>query len=183
MKKNVKKTLIVVASVVLAAILAFAIFIAYIMGYFKTIPQPEIREGEFNFSLTYEVDGKTEVIDGVYVCEYDGIGRQIDGMSLQWDGYIKGHEESCEYEIKTTDEGTVMVDLNLNPKYFMADPSYVLLFSSEDEAKPEAELYITSSSMGDVESAENEVSVGTYEGDDVKIISFEYDQPIENIYK
>lgn len=183
MKKSVKKTLIIVASVILAAILAFAIFIAYITGYFKTIPQPEIREGEFNFSLTYEVDGETKVIDGVYVCEYKGINRQLDGIGLKWNGYIKGHEDNCNYEIKTTDEGTVVVDLNLSPKYFMADPSYVLLFSSEDEAKPEAELYITSSSMGDVESPENEVSIDTYESDDVKIISFEYDRPIENIYK
>lgn len=183
MKKNVKKTLIIVASVILAAILAFAIFIAYIMGYFKTIPQPEVKEGEFNFSLTYEVDGETKVIDGVYVCEYEGINRQLDGIGLKWNGYIKGHEDNCNYEIKTTDEGVIMMDLDLSPEYFMADPSYVLLFSSEDEAKPEAELYITSSSMGDVESPENEVSIDTYESDDVKIISFEYDRPIENIYK
>ena len=183
MKKNVKKTLIIVASVVVAAVLAFAIVIASALGYFKTIPQPEVKEGEFNFSLTYEVDGETKVIDGVYVCEYEGINRQLDGIGLKWNGYIKGHEDNCNYEIKTTDEGVIMVDLDLCSEYFMADPSYADLFYEDEEAKPVAELYITSNSMGDVESAENEVSVGSYEGDDVKIISFEYDQPIANTYK
>ena len=183
MKKNTKKALIIVASVVVVAVLAFAIFIASALGYFKTIPQPEIKEGEFNFALTYEVDGETKVIDGVYVCEYKGINRQLDGIGLKWNGYIKGHEDNCNYEIKTTDEGVIMIDLDLSPEYFMADPSYEYLFFEDEEAKPVAELYITSSSMGDVESAENSVSVGTYEGDDVKIISFEYDQPIANTYK
>ena len=183
MKKNAKKILIIVASIVVVAVLAFGIFIASALGYFKTIPQPEIKEGEFNFSLTYEVDGETKVIDGVYVCEYEGINRQLDGIALDWNGYIKGHENNCEYEIKTTDEGVIMMDLDLSPRYFMADPSYADLFYEDEEAKPEAVLYVTSNSMGDVESAENEVSISTYEGDDVKIISFEYDQPIANTYK
>ena len=33
----------------------------------------------------------------------DGWAFWVDGMSLRWDDYIKGHEESCEYEIKTTE--------------------------------------------------------------------------------
>ena len=136
-----------------------------------------------SFSATYEVDGKTEVIEGVYVCEYEGINRQLDGIALQWNGYIKGHEDSDEYEIKTTDEGVIMLDLNLDPRYFMADSSYSNLFNSEEEAKPEAELYITSSSMSDEESVANEISFGSYEGEDVKLISFEYDRPIANTYK
>ena len=46
---------------------------------------------------------------------------------------------------------------------------------------PELYLYIT---LGNetVEDTTNEVFFDYYEGDDVKIISFKYDEPIENIY-
>ena len=58
----------------------------------------------------------------------------------------------------------------------MSDPHYK---SSEntDYPKPEPYLYIVA------EESENEYLLNRYEGDDVKIISFEYDPPIENKYK
>ena len=43
-------------------------------------------------------------------------------------------------------------------------------------------VYITSGDPS-IEEPSNVVSFDLYEGDDVKIISFKYDEPIENIYK
>ena len=36
------------------------------------VPSPEVTEGEFNVSVTYEVYGETKTLDLVYLCEYDG---------------------------------------------------------------------------------------------------------------
>ena len=176
-----KKNRITIAGIALGFVLGLvvaALIVGSFTGAFITVPKPEIKEGEFDFALTYEVDGETKVIDGTYVCKFDGINRAIDGVARNWIGYIKDHDYFVDYEIKTTDEGTIKVNLDICSQFFMSDPSYKVIKSSDDP-KPEPYLYITS---GD-EDAANEVSYSNYEGDDVKIISFEYDPPIENIYK
>lgn len=151
------------------------------LGFFRTVPKPEIKEGEFNFALTYEVDGKTEKIEGTYVCKFKGVYRALDGIGRRWTGYIKGHEDSNDYTIKETDEGTIWLNLDISADFFMADPNYKLS-ENTDDPKPEPYLYVTSVAT-DIEDSAKEVIFSDYEGDDVKIISFEYDKPIENIYK
>jgi hypothetical protein len=42
-----------------------------------------VKEGRFDFSLTYEVDGEVKTYTGVYVCEYDGVLTTLLGSSLQ----------------------------------------------------------------------------------------------------
>ena len=158
-------------------LLVAALIAGAFTGAFVSVPKPEIKEGEFDFALTYEVDGETKKIEGTYVCKFDGISRQLDGVGRKWIGYIKDHDESTNYDIKTTDEGTIKVDLDICADFFMSDPNYPNMKSSDDP-KPEPYVYITS---GDDSS--NEVTFNLYEGDDVKIISFEYDPPVENIYR
>lgn len=150
-------------------------------GAFITLPKPEIKEGEFDFALTYEVDGEIKKIEGTYVCEFDGISRALDGVARKWLGHIKDHDYFTDYKIKATDEGIIMVNLDISSEFFMSDPFYKAT-ENTDDPKPEPYLYVTS---GDptIEDPANEISYSDYEGDDVKIISFEYDSPIENIYK
>ena len=66
-----------------------------------------------------------------------------------------------------------MVGLDICPEFFMSDPYYYIM-SGKD--KPEPYLYIKSGEPS------NEAFFD-YTDDDVKIISFEYDQPIENTYR
>ena len=150
-----------------------ALIVGSFTGAFLTIPKPEVKEGEFDFALTYEVDGETKVIEGTYVCEFEGVSKALDGIGRDWNGYIKGHDGFTDYEIKTTDKGIIMVGLDICPEFFMSDPDYYIM-SGKDKHEPC--LYIKS-----VETS-NEVFFD-YTDDDVKIISFEYDQPIENTYR
>lgn len=177
-KKSLIKVLVLGLVVVL---IAAAVMFGSITGAFKTVPKPEIKEGEFDFALTYEVDGETKVIEGTYVCEFDGITRAIDGVGRDWTGYIKDHDDFTDYELKTTDEGTIKVNLDICSEFFMADPFYKIN-ANTDDPKPEPYVYITSGDPS-LEDPANEVTFNLYEGDDVKIISFEYDPPVENIYR
>ena len=177
-----KKTVIkVLVSGLVVVFIAAAVMLASIHGAFKTVAKPEIKEGEFDFALTYEVDGENKVIEGTYVCEFDGINRAIDGVGRRWNGYIKDHDDFTNYEIKKTDDGVIKIDLNICSEFFMSDPQYQMIVSSE-QTKPEPYIYITSGDPS-IEDPANEVTYALYEGDDVKIVSFEYDAPIENIYK
>lgn len=177
-----KKFAIVGAAVVSVLGLAVVALIAMsFTGAFATVPKPEIKEGEFDFSLTYELDGETKKLEGTYVCKFEGVSRAIDGVGRDWKGYIKDHGDSASYELKTSEEGTIKVDLDICSEFFMSDPDYQNMKSSDDP-KPEPYVYITSGDSS-VEDPANEITFNLYEGDDVKIISFEYDQPIENTYK
>ena len=166
--------------IVLGLVIAGFIFGA-VTGAFATVPKPEIKEGEFDFALTYEVDGEIKKIEGTYVCKFEGVSRALDGVGRKWKGYIKDHDDFTGYEIKTTDEGVIKVDLNICSEFFMSDPEYAMIVSSE-QTEPEPYVYITSGNENVEDDPTNEVFFSLYEGDDVKIISFEYDQPIENTY-
>ena len=179
--KNKKIIFSGVAAGFVLVLLVSALIAASFTGVFTRVPRPEIKEGEFDFALTYELDGETKKIEGTYVCKFEGTSRAIDGVGRHWEGYIKDHSDSTDYEIKTTDEGVIKVDLDICADFFMSDPNYQNMKNSDDP-KPEPYVYITSGDDS-IEDPANEVSFSLYEGDDVKIISFEYDQPIENTYK
>ena len=176
-----KKKKLLIPGAIIAAVLIILAIGANMFGLFETLPKPEIKEGEFDFALTYEVDGETKKIEGTYVCKFEGINRALDGISRKWTGYIKDHDYFTAYELKTTDNGVIMAELDICSEFFMSDPSYKIT-ENTDDPKPEPYLYITSGDT-DVEDPSNEISFDVYEGDDVKIISFEYDAPIENTYK
>ena len=179
--KNKKIIFSGVAAGFVLVLLVSALIAALFTGVFTRVPKPEIKEGEFDFALTYELDGETKKIEGIYVCKFEGTSRAIDGVGRNWKGYIKDHSDTTDYEIKTTDEGVIKVDLDICADFFMSDPNYQNMKSSDDP-KPEPYVYITSGDDS-IEDLANEVTFSLYEGDDVKIISFEYDQPIENTYK
>ena len=179
--KNKKIIFSGVAAGFVLVLLVSALIAALFTGVFTRVPKPEIKEGEFDFALTYELDGETKKIEGIYVCKFEGTSRAIDGVGRHWKGYIKDHSDSTDYEIKTTDEGVIKVDLDICADFFMSDPNYQNMKSSDDP-KPEPYVYITSGDDS-IEDPADEVTFSLYEGDDVKIISFEYDEPIENTYK
>ena len=180
MKKK-KITFLGIAVVFVLGLVVAALIVASFLGVFTTVPKPEIKEGEFDFALTYEVDGETKVIEGTYVCKFDRGIRNIAGVGRKWKGYIKDHDDSIDYEIKKTDDGTIKINLDIYSQFFMSDPIYKLS-GNTDDPKPEPYIYITSGDAS-AEDPANEVTFNLYEGDDVKIISFEYDEPIENTYK
>ena len=156
---------------------AFIFLISSVFGFLEIIPKPEIKTAEFSFQLTYEMDGERKTIDGVYVCEFDGIDRSFEGASRQWTGYIKDHDDSTCYLLKTTNKCDIKVELDFAPDYFMSDPDFIDSY----EIIPEPYIYITSGDPA-IEDPANELFFELYDGDDIKIISFEYDDPIENNY-
>ena len=141
-----------------------------------TVGRPEIKEGEFNFSLTYEITGETKTISGVYVCEYDGIDRVLDGIDhREWKGFIKDGTTEEQIKLATAEDGGV-VELNLHfaPEYFMGEshgnddepfsPSITVRLEDEDGLSFENDADLIAEVYG------------------AKIISYEYDQPIENAF-
>lgn len=147
---------------------------------------PSVKEGRFNFSVTYEVDGEQETVSDVFVCEFVEIIFALDGSYIEWNSRVEDSELANRLEenrgyllLKTCDDGSIYLDFNLSPKYFMSDPNYgnanlgisPRLFIEYNETKGE-ELGVWWSEDATV-----------LESYGVKVISYSYDAPIENTYK
>lgn len=166
----------------LLCISALVLLLALLLSSCAKVPLPKVREGKFNFSVTYEVNGEQKTISGVYICTFIRPSMDLTGIYREWSGYIEGNSDldESDIEVLTTDDGVISLDLGLSPQYFMADPFYDL---SGALGAPEASLLLRynediAPDMGYF-STDPEV-IAEY---GVKIISCEYDEPIENVYE
>jgi hypothetical protein len=140
-----------------------------------TVPRPEIREGEFDFSVTYEYNGEIKTVSGVYVCAYNGMDWALDGGYYRdWTGYIQGGNTDDYVPIDIVDGDEIILVLNLVPDYFMDD----FIEGYREVPKP----YISVTVVDDEgltffhEPEEVEKICGA------RIISYEYAEPIENTF-
>ena len=165
-----KKLCIVLALLALLAIC--------LTGCGLNVPKPEVKSGEFDFSVTYEVNGKTETVSGVYICEYAGVDWALDsGYHRDWNGYVKDNAVNEDYVVGVTEDGgTIMMYFGFHPDYFMGEDVSGFM---ED---PEPYLVVTypMDEFGGVEFIqEADVIEETY---GAKVISYTYDAPIENTF-
>ncbi len=137
---------------------------------------PEIKEGRFDVSVTYEINGEEKTYTCVYVCKYDGVTTTLLGSSIEWEGCIENEEEYWDMPIHTNEDGTIYLNFGLFPEYFMNDPNAVYY-----EA-PSPNLFMvyndSTEDMSHITSEEEDIlQYG------VKLISYEYAAPIENTFK
>ena len=136
------------------------------------VPRPEVKEGRFNITVTYELGGEVKKASAVYLCEYDGIVWYNVNRApfVNW-------KESFEGDIKdggvlpicnTDDGGKIFIGLLLYPEYFMGDPNY-----AEYTPIVRAELFY------DDLQTDNADVIAEY---GVRLISYEYDEPISNSF-
>ena len=157
------------------------------------IPEPAIKQGSFNFSVTYEVDGQQETVSGVFVCEFVKAVSAIGGEYREWNSYID--DEALEQRLaqtrgylllKNVEDGQIFLDLNLSAKYFMADPHYVVNGDFVDatnwEISPRLFIEYSDSKYAEIGLSYSE-DVAVLESYGVKVVRFEYDSPVENVYE
>jgi hypothetical protein len=160
-------------------------FVGALTG-FKKAPDPTIKEGRFNFSVTYAVDGETETISSVYVCEFQESGMLMDGWYITWNAYVEDSAIEALFNdesyyggilIGTNEYGKVYLDLSLDAGYLMAEPG-----RGHREYKPSIFIQYNEETAEKLNTY-GESDPAILESYGVKLISYECDAPIENIYK
>ena len=134
-------------------------------------PRPEIKDGRFDISVSYELNGERKSLSGVYVCEYDGVVWWTINSDpyVNWETRLEGELNTESIPICTTDDGgEIFITLLLYPEYFMGDPEY-----ADFEPVARVELFYDDSQSDDEEL------IAEY---GVKLVGFEYDEPIENSF-
>ena len=161
-KKLFLSTLIFVVAIVLTMITTLICGIAL---------KPTVTESEFPFSITYELDGKTVTIDEVYKVHY----QADEGYKYRvYVGEIGDMgEDNTVYTLKKDKNGRIELWTHFYPDYLMGDAEYDY-FDDVDVFKPSIYYYDTE----ETEYYDEE----TLAKQGVKLISFEYPEPIKNSF-
>ena len=159
---------------IVAFLLLTGLFAMMLAGCGLTVPRPEVKEGEFDVSVTYEVNGETKILDLVYVCQYNGVGWTVEGTSYRsWNGHFKGYEDGAVIDVcETEDGGKIQLCFLIYAEYFMGEPEYLNDFYPT--VRTERIYYEDGVEMIDDDQERIAEDYG------VRIISCEYDAPVEN---
>ena len=141
-----------------------------------SVPRPEVKEGEFDVSVTYEVNGEVKTLDLVYVCEYGGVEWTLEGTNYRaWNGHFKGYEEGAVIEVlETEDGGKIALCFLIYAEYFMGEPDC----GHFDPVVLTNRIYYEN---GEEMLDDNQELIAESYG--VRVIGCEYDAPIENTFK
>ena len=138
-----------------------------------TVPHPEVKEGEFDVSITYEVNGEVKTLDLVYICEYDRVSWTLEGTSYRvWNGNFVGYDDGEVIPVLETESGKVALCVLIYPEYFMGEPDYIDGFSPVVLTN-----YIYYEDGNEMIIDDQELIAEEY---GVKVIGCEYSEPIEN---
>ena len=157
-----------------AIILVVAILAIVVYSVVSSIAlKPAITEGEFPFSITYELDGKTITIDEIYKARYVRNDGYADTKGRVYVGEIGNlGEDNTGYTLKKDENTRVELWTNFYPDYLMGDSEYD--YFDYEAFEPRIYYY-------DAEETEHhDEEILLAQG--VKLISFEYPTPIENSF-
>lgn len=153
--------------IIVVAILAIAIYSVVSSIAFK----PTVTEGEFPFSITYELDGERVTIEDVYKVRYVGNDGYADTKSRVYAGeLLSSGEDNTLYTLKKDANTRVELWTHFYADYLMGDPEYDYF----DDETFEPKIYYYDANETEYYDEETLLAQG------VKLISFEYPTPIKN---
>ena len=173
-EKNMKNKNLKLPIIIIAIGIIIAIATSLLVSIQKT---PTVTNQDFDFSITYKIDGETKTLNGVYNSRFTGFGGNgVDPLCRYYEGTykIEGEDDGDRcFTIAEKDGYELYIVALLNDCYLMGDEenesydSYIEGPTLEAEDKDGNQYDETE--MPDVFDAE--------------IVSFEYPTPIENTFR
>ena len=163
------KKLLLPAIILAVAILAIVVYSVVSSIAFK----PTVTEGEFPFSITYELDGEKVTINDVYKTHYVRNDGYADTKGRVYVGGVVGlGEGNTIYTLKSDQNTRVELWTHFYADYLMGDPDGDYF----DDEPFEPRIYYYDANETEYHDEETLAAQG------VKLISFEYPTPIENAF-
>ena len=165
---NIKKIKLPIIIIAIGMILA--VVSCFLTGIIK---EPMIKDHEFDYSVTYRLDGEVKTYEGSFKCSFNGYDGHDDPTSRLYKGQYthSGNVfDSSSAIIAQKDGVEISIVTELDAAYLMGDPD-------KFEYEPgNADPYLSA-----IDS--NGIAVEFIEEFDVEIISWEYPEPIKNSFK
>jgi len=148
--------------------------------------KPEIKYGEFPFSLVYQINGETKTIEDTLVCEYAGIGMdEGTGKYRVWKEYFNSRNQKIlllntdgSPGIVFSDKKTVKQEIYYDPGpagYYMGDIKFYGDYNPNFPNASFFEQYADGSSSEGIINSED--LLNNY---NIKLISWDCLKPVEN---
>ena len=136
--------------------------------------KPVITEQDFPFIITYELNGKTETIEDIYHAYFVGNDGYVDKTGRVYEGKFANmqHEDDVAYVLTKTGDGQIVLHPQFYADYLMGDTEYDYF----QEVSFEPILYYYDEQYTEYADEESLLEHG------VKLISWEYPEPIENSF-
>ena len=160
---------------IICLLIALLLFSLGLTSCGLTMPRPEVKAGQFDVSVTYEVGGETKTLDFVYICKYDGVKMTPEGTRYRaWNGHFEGYADGDVIEVSKTDDGSrIVLSFLIYAEYFMGEPESTDFYP---EARIERIYFEDGIEMIDYDE---ELIAEDY---GVRILGIKYDEPIKNTF-
>lgn len=184
-----KITIIIVICAIIFILLVVLLFIAAFGGFnfLLSVPDPQIKYGEFPCKLTYEINGEIKTVEDTIICEFDGyevLGES--GKYRKWKSHLKsGNEEIVLLDLRNRNEknefGHTMLELFFywgSAEFYMGDYESGRAREAQDFNWIEYKY----------KTDENQIGGSGYKADEafekyaIKLIKWEIAEPIENSF-
>ena len=163
-----------IPSIIIAIALALCLIVCFAAGVIKS---PTITEHDFNYAATYQIDGETNTIEGVYRVRFISTGEGSDPHYRYYEGHYLSDPNSSEPEnhiIAQKDGLELRVVFIFNDDFLMGDGE-----AGETYYDAIPEPYLAAYDNMGVEYSDME----TLEKFGAELISWQMPQPIENSFR
>ena len=106
---------------IIGFLLLTVMLVVMLTGCGLTMPRPEVKEGSFDFTVTYELNGEVKTVKDTYVCKYKGVSMTLEGIYYRkWKGTFNGGLAGDSIKIcDIADGGEIVLAFLIYPEYFM----------------------------------------------------------------
>lgn len=165
--------------IIIGIIILIAIAIMSFKLFDPNPPEPKIKKAEFNFELTFEVNGEIHTINDTLVCTFAGFQNSAFAFPVKtrnWEEHFKSMPENGRLVIYQIDD-TYSISLHTHGRtvmYLMSDPG-------GEGYPPDTEplIAVFNSKIDNYDKDKIEI----LEKCGFKIIKWYCDPPIENSFK
>ena len=165
---NIKNMKLPIIIIVIGMIVAVAS--CFLTGILQ---EPVIKEHDFEYSVTYKLDGEVKTFEGVFKCSFNGYDGHDDPTVRNYVGEYTQNGialHSHSFTVAKKDGVELSIVTALDAAYLMGDPDKYEYESGNEDPYLEA---IDSEGYG----------VEVSDVFDAEIISWEYPEPVENSFK
>ncbi|MBG9736742.1 hypothetical protein [Paenibacillus alvei] len=176
---KIKMLMIVGIPLILLAVLVYItlpwlfIYIGIQLG--PSPPSPRITYGEFPFRLEYEINGQRKVVEDTLICEFDGIGSDEGrGKFRKWNERLASKNE--EIILLKVDDTKRIIYYPGSAEYYMGDLDTTL---EHDSSFPNGLIIEKNDRITSTRLILADQLLEQYK---IKLISWDYTQPIKNSF-
>lgn len=149
--------------------------------------QPTITYGQFPFRLEYELNGQRKIIQDTLICEFDGYGSdEGQGKHRKWKGYLASGKErllllEVDNPVSLGGDGKVV-----KQEIYYSEGSARFYMGDLKEYEGYRQSFPNASYFEQYE--DGRTSFGVIQADEllrkynIKLISWDYTQPIKNTF-